>query len=150
MKMVLLHTLAVTCYRCYSTLKGNREHVMNAVVTRNRELLSRCGSHQFEQQMGLRGGGETRLAILFFFFRKKSDVSMAFFIDVILFTTNGPTLTGNKRYLWAASVEQAITERSLSQSQYLLPCGDHLPRLSRRSLPSWLNHINIRRRCCRP
>ena len=52
---------------------GNREHVMNAAVTRNRELKSRSGL-TCEQQMGWRGG-ETPLAILFFFLREKRDVS---------------------------------------------------------------------------
>ena len=56
---------------------GNRKHVMNAVVTRNRELISRCGSH-VRAADGVARGGETPLAILFFF-REKRDVSRGVF-----------------------------------------------------------------------
>ena len=50
---------------------------MNALVTRNRELIVEAVL-TCEQQMGLRGG-ETPLAILFFFLREKRDVSRGVF-----------------------------------------------------------------------
>ena len=53
---------------------GNRKHVMNAVITRNRELLSRSGSHVRAADGVSRG-----LAILFFFLREKRDVSRGVF-----------------------------------------------------------------------
>ena len=58
---------------------------------RNRELLSISGSRVrggwCEQKMGW-GGGETRLAI-FYFFREKRYVSRGIFGDMILFTKMG-------------------------------------------------------------
>ena len=56
---------------------GNRKHVMNAVITRNRELPSRSGSHVRAADGVARG--ETPLAILFFYFREKRDVSRGVF-----------------------------------------------------------------------
>ena len=62
---------------------GNREHVMNAVVTRHHELLSRSGSPVRAIALCRWGGeGEDPLAILFFS-REKRDVSRGIFFDVI-------------------------------------------------------------------
>ena len=50
---------------------------MNAAVTRNRELISRSGSHVRAADGVARG--ETPLAILFFLLREKRDVSRGVF-----------------------------------------------------------------------
>ena len=57
---------------------------MNAVVTRNRKLISRSGSHVRAADGVARGGDP--LAILFFFFAKSVTFRGVFLIDVIYFT----------------------------------------------------------------
>ena len=58
--------------------------MINAVVTRNRELLSISGS-RVRAAAGV-ARGETPLAILFFFEGKEWTFRGVFFIDVIYFT----------------------------------------------------------------
>ena len=76
MKMVLLNLSRHLLPKHLHTW-GNREHVMNAAVTRNRELISRSGSHVRAADGVARG--ETPLAILFFLLREKRDVSRGVF-----------------------------------------------------------------------
>ena len=78
MKMVLLNLSRDLLPKHLHTW-GNREHVMNAAVTRNRELIRVEAVLTCEQQMGWRGG-ETPLAILFFFLRAKRYVSRGVFL----------------------------------------------------------------------
>ena len=56
---------------------------MNAVITRDRKLISRSGSHVRAANVVARGGDSPRHSV---FFREKRDVRFrgVFFIDVIL------------------------------------------------------------------
>jgi hypothetical protein len=56
---------------------GNREHVMDAAVTRNRETLGRSGSHMRAADGVARGGDPSRHSV--FSFREKRDVSRGVF-----------------------------------------------------------------------
>ena len=77
MKMVLLNLGRQLLPKHLHTW-GNREHVMNAVVTRNRELLSRSGSPVRAIADGVvRGGDPPRHSV--FLLREKRDVSRGVF-----------------------------------------------------------------------
>ena len=58
---------------------------MNAVITRNCELLS-ISAFRVRAAYGVARGGRPPLAILFFFFAKSVTFRGVFFIDVIYFT----------------------------------------------------------------
>ena len=76
MKMVLVHFSCDVLPMLLNT-EGNQEHVINAVITRNREFLrlSRSGSYLLHASSRWGGkGGEIPLAILFLFLRGKRDV----------------------------------------------------------------------------
>ena len=76
MKMVLLNLSRHLLPKHLHTW-GNREHVMNAAVTRNRELISRSGSHVRAADGVARGGDPPRHSV--FFLREKRDVSRGVF-----------------------------------------------------------------------
>ena len=80
MKMVLLNLSRHLLPKHLHTW-GNRKHVMNAVVTRNRELISRSGSHVRAADGVARGGDPPRHSV--FFFAKSVTFRGVFFIDVI-------------------------------------------------------------------
>ena len=67
---------------------GNREHVMNAAVTRNRERISRSGS-QVRAADGVARGGDPPSPFCFLFLREKRDVSRGVFDCRDLFDNMG-------------------------------------------------------------